>query len=125
MASGHNKVQLEDPQASFALPYGSITDLVLPMTMTERKWWIKRRQCKHCATRVVYASGNTSGRKEQLLVPAAFKQPLHADSDRAKNTTKALGRFIVKDMQPYAVVEDAGFQHMINVTLLEPRNTLK
>ncbi len=32
---------------------------------------------------------------------------------------KALGEFIAKDMQPYAVVDDAGFQHLI--TVLEPR----
>ena len=131
-------------QHRFALLYGSITDLVLPMKMTEKKWWIKRRLCvstvqhvwfmlaailpirwtfmkTHSGVSVDSARRRESGRKEQLLLPAAFKQPLHADSDRAKNTTKALGRFIVKDMQPCAVVEDAGFQHMINVTLLEPR----
>ncbi len=28
---------------------------------------------------------------------------------------KALGEFTAKDMQPYAVVDDAGFQHLIKV----------
>lgn len=97
--------------------------------------------CKHCATRVAYAKGNTSnmmnhlrrrhpsvsvtstrreaGGGQQRLLPAAFSQPLPADSHRARSITKALGVFIAKDMQPYAVVEDAGFQHLIGV--LEPR----
>ena len=93
--------------------------------------------CKHCATRVAYASGNTSnmmnhlrrhhpsvsvdsakkrdsGTKVQLLLSEAFKQPLHAGSDRAKSI-KHGGGVIAKDMQPFSVVEDAGFRHMIKV----------
>lgn len=41
--------------------------------------------------------------------PAAFKQPLSEESDKANAITKPLGCFIVKDMQPYAVVENSGF----------------
>ncbi len=97
--------------------------------------------CKHCATCVAYASHNTSnmlahlrrhhprvsidstwrresGRKEQLTLPAAFKQPLSEKSDGAKVITKASGEFTAKDIQPNAMVDDAGFQHLIKV--LEP-----
>lgn len=38
---------------------------------------------------------------------AAVKQPLHADSDRPKSITKAMGAFTakdVRDVQPYAVM---------------------
>ena len=117
MASGQDKVQLEDPPASFGLLFGSIADLMLHMTMTEKRWFINRATvCKHCATRVAYASGNTSnmmnnlrkqhpsvsvdsakkrdsGTKVELLLSEAFKQPLHAGSDRAKSITKALGGY--------------------------------
>ena len=61
------------------------------------------------------AKKRDSGTKVQLLLSEAFKQPLHAGSDRAKSITKALGGFIAKDMQPFSVVEDAGFRHMIKV----------
>lgn len=104
--------------------------------------------CKYCATHIAYANGNTSnvlahlrrhhpsvtvdsarrrggelgrepGRAAQLLLPVAFKQTYTDESDRAKGITKALGCFIAKDMQPYAVVEVAGFRCMIKA--LEPR----
>ena len=139
MASGHDTVQLEDPPASFRsavwehygfnVTYDNDGKKVVDKTATV---------CKHCATRVAYASGNTSnmmnhlrrhhpsvsvdstkkrdsGTKVQILLSEAFKQPLHAGSDRAKSITKALGGFIAKDMQPFSVVEDAGFRHMIKV----------
>lgn len=98
--------------------------------------------CKHCATLVAYANGNTSnmlahlrrhhpsvsndserkrksGRTEQLLLPEAFKQPLSEKSNRAKAITRALSVFIVKDMQTYAMIEDAGFKNMIKVLELQ------
>ena len=98
--------------------------------------------CKHCATRVVYVNSNTSNMsahlrrhhpsekigsargkgaeaKGQLLLPAAFKQAYGDESDRAKCITKGVAYFIAKDMQPYSVVEGAGFRHMIKA--LEPR----
>ena len=64
------------------------------------------------------ASGAT-----QLLLPAAFKQPFDEKSDKAKAITEALGCFIAKDMQPYAVVEGVGFQHVLKV--IEPRYKLQ
>lgn len=56
-------------------------------------------------------TGRGLGRKQQFLLPAAFKQPLLADSDRAK-LTKVLKVFRAKDMQPYAAVEDEGVHYM-------------
>ncbi|XP_049320146.1 E3 SUMO-protein ligase ZBED1-like [Astyanax mexicanus] len=96
--------------------------------------------CKHCKTRIAYASGNTSnmtghlrrhhpsvsvkGRrgepaKKPFTISAAFKQPLAEDTAKAKSISKAIGIFIAKDMQPYSVVEGEGFRNMIKV--LEPR----
>lgn len=96
--------------------------------------------CKHCATRTVYAHTNTTNMSAhlrrhhpsetgqltgQLLLPAAFKQPYSDESHRAKCITKGVGYFIVtqyfiaKDMQPYAMVQGAGFHSVIKA--LEPR----
>ncbi len=52
-----------------------------------------------------------SGKKEQLLLPVALKQSLSEKSDRAKAMMIALGEFLAKDLQPYVVVDDVGFQH--------------
>lgn len=40
-------------------------------------------------------------------------------SDRHSLITKSIGVFLAMDMRPYSVVDDAGFQHMINT--LDPR----
>ncbi len=111
------------------------------MMTTVRKWWIKLTVCKHCATPVTHASGNTfnmlshlrghypsvstdstrrreSGGKEQLPNPAVLQQSLSEKSDRAEAIMKALGEFIAKDMQPYAMVDDVGLQHLVKVLKL-------
>ncbi len=95
--------------------------------------------CRHCGTRKPYDSGNTSSMAthlkrhhtgvsltgvktkaaQQPLITAAFKQPLVAQSDRAKAITNAIGVFIGADMRPYSVVQNEGFKHMLKV--LEPR----
>lgn len=95
--------------------------------------------CRHCGTRKPYDSGNTSSMAthlkrhhtgvsltgvkakaaQQPLITAAFKQPLAAQSDRAKAITNAIGVFIGADMRPYSVVQNEGFKHMLKV--LEPR----
>jgi len=96
--------------------------------------------CKHCAKCIQYANANTSNMtvhlrrhhvnvsistnrrepvRKQLLLSAAFKQPLSDKSDRAIAITKALGMFIAKDMQPCSVIECEGFRQLMNV--LEPR----
>ncbi len=95
--------------------------------------------CRHCGTRKPYDSGNKSSMAthlkrhhagvsltgvktkaaQQPLITAAFKQPLGAQSDRAKAITNAIGVFIGADMRPYSVVQNEGFKHMLKV--LEPR----
>lgn len=90
--------------------------------------------CRHCGTRKPYDSGNTSSMAthlkqhhpgvktkaaQQPLITAAFKQPLAAQSDRAKAITNATGVFIGADMRPYSVVQNEGFKHMLKVH--EPR----
>ncbi|KAL0149553.1 hypothetical protein M9458_055080, partial [Cirrhinus mrigala] len=56
---------------------------------------------------------------KQQTLPSLFKQALGSNSDRHKTITEALGVFNAKDMQPYSVVDDEGFQHLIKT--LEPR----
>ena len=46
----------------------------------------------------------------------------HWSGNRATEITKSIGVFIAKDIRPYSVVENEGFQHMINV--LESRYDL-
>lgn len=53
-------------------------------------------------------------RKDLLVLP----QPLNEISEKAKAITTTLRGFIVKDRQPYVVVKEAGFEHIIRV--LEP-----
>lgn len=92
--------------------------------------------CTHCAIGGASATSNTSivlthlwrqhpgvstdstkkrvsRRKEQVLLTAAFKQPRSETSDRA--VAKALGCFIAIALQPYAAVDDVGFQHMVKI----------
>ncbi|KAM9350016.1 E3 SUMO-protein ligase ZBED1 [Symphorus nematophorus] len=143
MASGENS-ELEDAPAAYRS--GVWEHFAFRVTYEGGKKVVDKSAtvCKYCARLIAYANGNTSnmsvhlrrhhpsvtldsarrrggepGRAAQLLLPAAFKQTYNDESDRAKAITKALGCFIAKDMQPYAVVEGAGFQCMIKA--LEPR----
>ena len=95
--------------------------------------------CRYCGTRKPYESGNTSSMAmhlkphhasvsltgvktkaaQQPLITTAFKQPLAAQSDRAKAITNAICVFIAADMRPYSVVLNEGFKHMLKV--LGPR----
>ncbi|XP_053177226.1 E3 SUMO-protein ligase ZBED1-like [Scomber japonicus] len=101
--------------------------------------------CKHCYASVGYATGNTTnmfshlrrhhpsvsiGRarstsatanvnRPQPTIAASFQQQFATSSDKHKTITKAVGVFISKDMQPYSVVEDSGFRHMMKT--IEPR----
>ena len=47
---------------------------------------------------------------------------LPATSRRAQDITAAMGQFIVKDLRPYSVVQNAGFKNLIRV--LEPKYTI-
>ncbi|KAL6483820.1 hypothetical protein MHYP_G00086920 [Metynnis hypsauchen] len=98
--------------------------------------------CKMCYTRVPYpATGNTTnmaghirrhhkdvdltGKTSSLVQPtiqSSFGVKLAQTSARAKAITNAIGLFIAADLQPYSVVENAGFKHLISV--LEPRYSI-
>ena len=130
MASGGDKTEIEDAPAA---QYRSAVwgHFGFGVTYEAGKKIVDKSAtvCKHCSTRVIYAAGNTSNMlthmkrhhptlsldstkrrgTEQLLLPAAFKLPLNDKSDKAKAITEAVGCFIAKDMQPYAVVEGVGF----------------
>lgn len=57
--------------------------------------------------------------KNNFCSPQLFNSLSVKRTEQVKAITKALGGFIAKYMQPYAMVEDEGFQHTIKV--LEPR----
>ena len=48
-----------------------------------------------------------------------FHAPLATNSARSKAITEAIAFFICKDIQPYSVVENEGFQYLLHI--LEPR----
>ncbi len=48
------------------------------------------------------------------LLPGASKQPLHSDSNGAQFITLSLEEFKIKDMESFAVVQDAGFWHLLS-----------
>ena len=60
----------------------------------------------------------TSKSSEQKL-QNYFAPPYTASSQRAKSITAAVAQFIVKDLRPFNIVENLGFQNMIAV--LDPR----
>ena len=59
----------------------------------------------------------------QLSIAEGFTrgQPLDRSSPRWAQITKAVCRFVAKDMRPYSTVNDRGFRHLLQV--LEPRYT--
>lgn len=57
--------------------------------------------------------------KDQTTLQKAFAAPLLAASKRAKDITQSIGFFIANDMQPFSVVEDAGFRQLVHT--LEPK----
>ncbi|GAA6085777.1 zinc finger BED domain-containing protein 1-like isoform X1 [Tachysurus ichikawai] len=90
--------------------------------------------CKLCHTVIAYC-GNTTNLSAHLArhhpklnakQPAASQQTLDVTlsklpctSEKAKRITESIALFICKDIQPYSVVENAGFRNMIHT--LEPR----
>ncbi|KAM9853513.1 E3 SUMO-protein ligase ZBED1-like [Aulostomus maculatus] len=57
--------------------------------------------------------------KTQRSIKDAFQQPYSVNSDKHKKITRAVGLCIAENMQPYSVVEDAGFNNLL--TTLDPR----
>ncbi|KAI2657410.1 E3 SUMO-protein ligase ZBED1 [Labeo rohita] len=55
----------------------------------------------------------------QQRLDVAFACKLQSDSPRAKKITEAIAMLICKDLRPYNIVENEGFQNLIKV--LEPR----
>lgn len=62
------------------------------------------------------ASGSKTGEQH---IAAFFHAPLANESTRSKAITNAIAFFICKDIQPYSVTENEGFQHLLHI--LEPR----
>lgn len=97
-------------------------DLASSVTTTEEMLDYTAIVYKYCATwfmlssilqygepfkRTVCPQGGESQMENSKIRLAAVKQPLHADSDRPKSITKAMGAFTakdVRDVQPYAVM---------------------
>ena len=104
----------------------------------------KRVECRVCAKSIAY-SGNTTNLKQhmvhhhpeklsetsELSTASASWQPtlesfqfrpkakLASGSQRARDVTDALVKFIVRDVRPLSTIEGAGFQHFC--ATLEPR----
>ena len=55
----------------------------------------------------------------QLKIEHIMKNKLPRSGNRATAIMKSIEVFIAKDMRPYSVVKNEGFQHMTN--MLEPR----
>lgn len=99
--------------------------------------------CRICLTKVSYKSGNTSNMafhmkrhhadvdlgsvatkqaepqgQGQLRLSDFLKKKMPINSPRSKGISKALGRFLAKDMRPYSLVESGPFQDFVST--LEP-----
>ncbi|KAK6196376.1 hypothetical protein SNE40_001613 [Patella caerulea] len=67
--------------------------------------------------------GEVQGRQcQHPTIDSAFQNKLSRNSKRATEITDSVTRFIIQDLQPYSVVEDKGFKHMLSI--LEPRYTI-
>src|SRR4029434_5252639 len=100
--------------------------------------------CKECHMKIKYCGNTTNLRAHltryhlELAAPEEVKRPkvvvlspnqrtldqtkmikLPPNSERAKKITEAIAYFISKDVQPYSVVENEGFQNLLSI--LEPR----
>lgn len=72
--------------------------------------------------RTVERREKVTAAKQQVSVENAFEQTCRATSDKYKKITRAVGAFIAKDLQPYSVVEDVGFRHLVKT--LDPRSVV-
>ena len=59
-------------------------------------------------------SSTAAAKPKQQKLPFANK-PLPPNSKRSQAITTAIGKFIVKDLRPYSVVENEGFKALIKV----------
>ncbi|XP_077095961.1 E3 SUMO-protein ligase ZBED1-like [Siphateles boraxobius] len=87
--------------------------------------------CKLCLAHVAYSKGNTSNMSKyiqrkhpDITLPEHRsverpEQTYRASSEKHSKITGALGVFIAKDLQPFSVVEDVGFKHLMKT--LDPR----
>lgn len=57
--------------------------------------------------------------KGQTTLKEAFSPPLLPSSQRAKEITMKIGRFIAKGLKPFSVVEEEGFRELLQT--LEPK----
>ena len=91
-------------------------DVDTSITMTATK--LKPERGNTASQSSIKTSGSFSW---QLKLAEVFslRQKLGATSDRARSITRSIGLFMALDMRPYSVVDNDGFQRMIEV--LEPR----
>ncbi|GAA6080765.1 E3 SUMO-protein ligase ZBED1-like [Tachysurus ichikawai] len=150
MASGGEvRLQYEEAPASFKSVVWRHFGFAVEYNAEEEKTVNKKMTvCKHCFTRVAYSNGNTSnmiahlqrhhpavsmseGRiaeqvikssKKQQSLAESFQHTYPTGSERHMKITKAVGVFIAKDLQPFSVIGDAGFCHLIKT--LDPRYRL-
>ena len=97
-----------------------------------------RVACKLCPVKTILKySGNTSESTSSDAKAATVKQTTHSSkqvlstlfsaklphsSSRAKAISGTILQFIVKDLRPFSVVQNSGFQNILHV--LEPRYTI-
>ncbi len=60
----------------------------------------------------------TQSVKKQLSLADAFQQAYPTSSEKHKKITNAGGTFIAKDLQPFFVVRDVGFRHLMKMLYL-------
>ncbi|GAA6094021.1 E3 SUMO-protein ligase ZBED1-like [Tachysurus ichikawai] len=147
-SSGEVRLQYEEAPASFKSVGWRHFGFAVEYNAEEEKTVNKKMTvCKHCYTRVAYSNRNTSnmiahlrrhhqaismseGRIAEQVIKSSKKQQSLAESFQHTYPTgserhmkiKAVGVFIAKDLQPFSVIGDAGFCHLIKT--LDPRSAL-
>ncbi|KAK7921885.1 hypothetical protein WMY93_008787 [Mugilogobius chulae] len=139
MAGANAKPELEDPPSTLRSPVWEHFGFPIKITDGQRQADKSKAVCRLCSAEIGYTSGNTSNlsthlkrhhptvsltstRKKttvQTQITSAFKQPLAANSDRAKAITRSIGIYMANGPASYSLVESAGFKYMMKI--IEPR----
>ncbi|KAI5626840.1 zinc finger BED domain-containing protein 1-like, partial [Silurus asotus] len=146
-SGGEVRLQYEEVPASFkSVVWRQFGFAVEYNAEEEKKVNKKITVCKHCFTRVAYSNRKTfnmfahlqhpaislsEGRIAEQVIKSSKKQPSLTESfqhtyptgsEKSMKIPQPVRVFIAKDLQPFSVIGDAGFCHLIKT--LDPRYTI-
>lgn len=98
---------------------GSTTNLITHLKHQHKVSAAETPSPSESAVARTSSCGTASRTPSAQTIATFFHSPLAVSSARSKAITDAIAFFICKDIQPYSVTENEGFQYLLHV--LEPR----